>query len=717
MSLSVPQPPSQAPQATPSTVFPALHLTPLNGTFTPKQISLDPPGSRVKIGRQTNAKTIPNGTNGYFDSKVLSRAHAEVWSEEGKVFIKDVKSSNGTFINGERLSAESTESDVYELHTDDIVEFGIDILTEDTKQVVHHKVAAKVHLVMNSEDAIASSREINNWYRSSEQLPRARPPPRTTPAQNGLSFEHVLSRLQGELQKSRDTGANLTDVKSTLGQVHDTLGGGPPPPIPPNAGVPPRPATSAAASEAHAQSIAALQAQLTETQTSLQSHVGKIRDLEGLLAEHDTIKREVGTLRAQMEEAQLSMSRMMHERDGKGAGGALKAGQTNGRESPIPKMLEAEEGDEPAHDDDDVRSVSSVDTIIAPLSRTNGISHDDDEADKSASTGPSPLSDDFDAPSDHHPADDHVKPLPLARLARAGLSSTREDSVRERHLQEQNSKLFARLDALSAELDEATTLGETLRSQHAEASSTIRALEDRIAALEKAVDSRVAEAEGRVLKEAEEKWAAWRNKFEQSWKTERETWEGERQALRKMVEEWEERKKLEADLAAAEEEDDDTSDSSASDKEDGGVDLGTAGSADADSGPSSSASKSSPGSSKSRSASSSPKKARSARRRKRPSLTPVPPSTSAPTALPRASKLSRSIGGGVASDSDSTIGEVSGRLGAEGFGWRQAGSFGGAKGVHGGEGQTQQGLPFTLAGAVVVLAVAVGYGAAMKLKE
>lgn len=66
--------------------FPALHLTPLNGTFVPKQISLDAPaGARVKIGRQTNAKTVPNATNGYFDSKVLSRAHAEVWAEDGKV--------------------------------------------------------------------------------------------------------------------------------------------------------------------------------------------------------------------------------------------------------------------------------------------------------------------------------------------------------------------------------------------------------------------------------------------------------------------------------------------------------------------------------------------------------------------------------------------------------------------------------------------------------
>lgn len=65
--------------------FPALHLVPLNETFVPKQIALHKTGGRVKIGRQTNAKTLPNGTNGYFDSKVLSRMHAEVWCEDDKV--------------------------------------------------------------------------------------------------------------------------------------------------------------------------------------------------------------------------------------------------------------------------------------------------------------------------------------------------------------------------------------------------------------------------------------------------------------------------------------------------------------------------------------------------------------------------------------------------------------------------------------------------------
>jgi hypothetical protein len=90
-STPVPSTPTPStPAAPPETAsapppFPPLHLTPLNDTFVPKQIALGNPGTRIKIGRQTNAKTIPNATNGYFDSKVLSRMHAEVWSADSKV--------------------------------------------------------------------------------------------------------------------------------------------------------------------------------------------------------------------------------------------------------------------------------------------------------------------------------------------------------------------------------------------------------------------------------------------------------------------------------------------------------------------------------------------------------------------------------------------------------------------------------------------------------
>jgi hypothetical protein len=41
--------------------------------------------NKVKIGRQTSTKTIPTPLNGYFDSKVLSRVHAELWQDRSKV--------------------------------------------------------------------------------------------------------------------------------------------------------------------------------------------------------------------------------------------------------------------------------------------------------------------------------------------------------------------------------------------------------------------------------------------------------------------------------------------------------------------------------------------------------------------------------------------------------------------------------------------------------
>ncbi|KAK5707078.1 hypothetical protein LTR17_021000 [Elasticomyces elasticus] len=130
------------PQAEPAAI---LHLIPMNGTFERKTITVPYYEQVLKIGRQTNQKTIPTATNGYFDSKVLSRAHAEVWADrQGRIFIKDVKSSNGTFVNGMRLSQENKESEPRELREQDVLELGIDIVSEDQKTVVHHKVAAKV---------------------------------------------------------------------------------------------------------------------------------------------------------------------------------------------------------------------------------------------------------------------------------------------------------------------------------------------------------------------------------------------------------------------------------------------------------------------------------------------------------------------------------------------------------------------------------------------
>ena len=150
-----------------------------------------------------------------------------------QVYIKDIKSSNGTFINGDRLSPEAQESEVYELHNDDLVEFGIDIVGDDNKTIIHHKVACRVYLVITAEDALGMRNDFNSLYHGGHRAPighsgigpgaegglrRGKNP--------GMSFDHILSRLQNELQKSRDTGSELDGLSTAFTDIHETLGGG-----------------------------------------------------------------------------------------------------------------------------------------------------------------------------------------------------------------------------------------------------------------------------------------------------------------------------------------------------------------------------------------------------------------------------------------------------------------------------------------------------------
>jgi hypothetical protein len=124
---------------------PVLHLAPINGTFERKTLRVPFHPDVIRLGRQTSEQTIPTAQNGYFDSKVLSRQHAEVWADRsGKIWIRDIKSFNGTFVNGQRLSAEQTDSDPHEIREQDVLELGIDIVGEAQKGITHHKVAARV---------------------------------------------------------------------------------------------------------------------------------------------------------------------------------------------------------------------------------------------------------------------------------------------------------------------------------------------------------------------------------------------------------------------------------------------------------------------------------------------------------------------------------------------------------------------------------------------
>ncbi|CAG0915157.1 unnamed protein product [Notodromas monacha] len=120
--------------------------------FSERTLLLD---QSVKIGRSV-AKARAASNNAIFDCKVLSRNHALMWYENGKFYLKDVKSSNGTFVNNQRLSKGSEESAPREICSGDIVQFGVDVV-ENTKRVTHGCIIATVKLFLpDGKEAKAS---------------------------------------------------------------------------------------------------------------------------------------------------------------------------------------------------------------------------------------------------------------------------------------------------------------------------------------------------------------------------------------------------------------------------------------------------------------------------------------------------------------------------------------------------------------------------------
>ncbi|KAG8932074.1 hypothetical protein FRC02_001704 [Tulasnella sp. 418] len=563
----------QQQQQPPHQLYPALHLYPLNDSFVPKQIALPPGGQHVKIGRQTNAKTVPGERNGYFDSKVLSRQHAEVWEEGGKIFIRDVKSSNGTFINGERLSQEGIESDPFELKTDDTVEFGIDIVGEDNKTIIHHKVAAKVICVLGPEDLQSLPLHASHAFQNRRATIQGglqqnsaqgnalggMGAPRGT--KSGLTFEHILSRLQNELQKSRETGQELNNLNGVMTDIHDTIGGTLPPNLPsyppvlppvrppqePAAPqVPPPALTSAPVDPSTSATLTALQTQMSETQANINAQLDKIRQLEKLISDNEMFKREMVFMREQMEERKREVEIILTQRRSEeSANGTF----SRRRDAPINVLQQAEEEEE--DDGDDARSVSTA----VPEERYSDDEGDEedrrrrDELDRPRTPEPTRhLEEEYEEEQRRQKQQESSSvehPTLTSSSVSSGPPPPPYPDLSE--IYNQNAILTNRLEAVVAQLDSAMELSRSLENQTKLAQETIASLEAKVGTLEAYVEEQRTKPPVEEEKPAPEpsisqsKWDEWREQVEGGWKTERESWESERTRLADAVKEWERR--------------------------------------------------------------------------------------------------------------------------------------------------------------------------------
>lgn len=114
--------PHQDPRAArPSLVFPTISRT------------LPDESAVIRVGRYSERDNIPeippnvpSAAAVGFKSKVVSRKHCEFWCSNSQWYIKDVKSSSGTFLNHIRLSQPNVESKPFKVKDGDVVQLGID---------------------------------------------------------------------------------------------------------------------------------------------------------------------------------------------------------------------------------------------------------------------------------------------------------------------------------------------------------------------------------------------------------------------------------------------------------------------------------------------------------------------------------------------------------------------------------------------------------------
>lgn len=176
---------------------------PNSHSFLDRTLVLDKP---IKIGRSVgHNKTSVN--NGIFDCKVLSRNHAVLWFEDGKFLLRDTRSSNGTFVNTERLSKSSEESPPREVFSGDTVQFGVDVV-ENSRNVTHGCVIATLKLFL------PNGRE-------------AKPVPMTfTPGdRNKVSLEdlyHLNQYLQESLQREQMLESKLNSLQTLMKTLRDS---------------------------------------------------------------------------------------------------------------------------------------------------------------------------------------------------------------------------------------------------------------------------------------------------------------------------------------------------------------------------------------------------------------------------------------------------------------------------------------------------------------
>lgn len=138
--------------------------------------------------------------------------------------MKDAKSSNGTYINGERLSQDGRESEPHELKRNDLLELGIDIANNDGSALLHRKISAVVERisVMSLQSGDSSLTQVNVLSNGSGVVSQNNGGNNQQLTQNQTLTSQGQQTLIGPPSRARPKKAEALDV-ALFGDVDTSL--------------------------------------------------------------------------------------------------------------------------------------------------------------------------------------------------------------------------------------------------------------------------------------------------------------------------------------------------------------------------------------------------------------------------------------------------------------------------------------------------------------
>ncbi|KAG2732271.1 hypothetical protein G9P44_004688 [Scheffersomyces stipitis] len=195
-------------------------LLPLNDTFTKKHLPVSTFPETTKLGRPTGTKHKPDVTNGYFDSRVLSRNHAQIYIDpsNGKLMLQDLGSSNGTYLNELRLTHEPVE-----IKMGDIVCLGFNVQAESTHKQISLKID-NISVIPNSTSGLSFNTNSKNDMSSNLFLNRSEA--LDTPEFKHLSFIEDIYRQMSNPETSNNTKSSSEDMtfdNALFGDINPNL--------------------------------------------------------------------------------------------------------------------------------------------------------------------------------------------------------------------------------------------------------------------------------------------------------------------------------------------------------------------------------------------------------------------------------------------------------------------------------------------------------------